>query len=250
MSLGIKKVYRFEEKVTEERSYSPPPVEREEVVRTEWVNPPTVVMTGARSERAKSTRAPSPSSHSSISGRMSPARTMAPSVHTRARSRRPSSPGTYVEERRTVIEDRGPPTPSFPPPSVYPVPPAPVYYEDQRTIIQERGPAPSIHQSGALIIQEREPLRSDRDINHEIRSLEAERRALRLEREAEEKRDMALRLREGRREEEYQMVEYRDARPREREVLEIVDRERSPSRNVVRVEKDRKGRLALVRSAH
>ena len=136
------------------------------------------------------------------------------------------------------------------PPSVYYAPPAPKteYYDDRRTIIEERAPAPSRH-GGELVIQERTEYRSDRDINSEIRSLEAERRALKLEREAEEKRDMALRLRERpiHEEEDYQMVEYRERRPgRER----APEREKSPARDVVRVEKDRKGRLALVRSAH
>lgn len=101
---------------------------------------------------------------------------------------------------------------------------------------------PSNH--GTLVLQERE-YRSDRDINGEIAKLEAERRALRLEREADERRDMAIRIRE-RPEEEYQLVEYRD-RPT-REVLEVVERDRSPPRNVLRVEKDRKGRMAMVRS--
>ena len=68
---------------------------------------------------------------------------------------------------------------------------------------------------------------------------------LRLEREDQDR--MALRLR-GRSEEEYQLVEYRDRR--DREIIPIVERNPSPPRNVIRVEKDRKGRMALVRSAH
>ena len=92
------------------------------------------------------------------------------------------------------------------------------------------------------MLQERE-YRSDRDINAEIARLEAERRALRLEREAEERREKATRIRE----QDFQVVEYREPR---RDVLEIVERDRSPPRNVVRVEKDRKGRMALVRSTN
>jgi hypothetical protein len=255
---GTKKVYRFEEK--EEEVAAPPTilppeaaVEHEEVTRTEWVNPPTVVMTGARSERARSIRGGSPSANSSISRRLSPARTH------HSHSRRASRAGTVFEERKTVIEEsRSPPPP--PPPAPIPVPPPAEFIErdsrtiidhgtvlerDNRTIIEERLPPPSHH--GALVVQERE-YRSDRDIQAEIRALEAERRALRLEREAEEKRDLALRLREHP-EEEYQLVEYREER-RPREMLEIVERERSPPRNVIRVEKDRKGRMALVRSSH
>ncbi|KAK5138151.1 hypothetical protein LTR08_004846 [Meristemomyces frigidus] len=240
---GTKKLYRFEEK-EDIQVMSAPPMEHEEVLKTEWVNPPTVVFGGPRSEYARSVRAPSPA-RTATTRRPSPARTY------RAHSRRPSSPGTFVQERRTIIEDRGPPP--LPPPMAIPIPPpAPPaeYYEDRRTIIEERAPAPSRH-GGELVLQERTDYRSDRDINHEIRALEAERRALRLEREAEEKRDMAVRVRERpqHEEEEFQMVEYRERRPG-REVLEVVERERSPARNVVRVEKDRKGRMALVRSAH
>lgn len=201
--------------------------EHEEIQRTEWINPPTVV--GARS-RAKSVRESSPTARSSISQRYSP----------RSRSR-----GTFVEDHKTVIEEvRSPPPPpsALRAPSAPPPPPGPEFYEERKTIVEER--APSRH-SGAVILAERDH-RSDRDINAEIRALEAERRALRYEREAEEKRELALRVRE-RPEEEYQLVEYRDRYPREEIVYE---RERSPPRNVVRVEKDRKGRMALVRSTH
>lgn len=98
------------------------------------------------------------------------------------------------------------------------------------------------------MVQERDH-RSDRDINAEIRALETERRALRFEREAEQKRDMAIRLRERRSADDLQLVEYR--RPaREELIFYEREREKSPPRNVIRVEKDRKGRMALVRSAH
>lgn len=97
-------------------------------------------------------------------------------------------------------------------------------------------------------MQQRE-YRSDREIKDEIARLEAERRAVRLEREADRRRDMALRIRE-RPVDDYQMVEY-DRRP-QREVLDLYERdefrEESPERKVIRVEKDRKGRMALVRS--
>lgn len=58
--------------------------------------------------------------------------------------------------------------------------------------------------------------RTDRDIKEEIRALESERRMLKYERESD-----------------YEVIERRE-----------------PRREVIRVEKDRKGRLALVRSAH
>ncbi|KXT08637.1 hypothetical protein AC579_6560 [Pseudocercospora musae] len=209
-----KKIYRFEEKI-EEGIPAPPVGEHEEIHRTEWINPPTVIA-----------RRGSPSAKSSIS--------QVP----RSRSRRPSSPGTYVEKRETIIEESAPPPP--------PPPPAPEFYEEKKTIIEERSPSHHRH-AGSLVLADREH-RSDRDINAEIRFLEQERRALRLEREAEQKRDLALRLRE-RPEEDFQLVEYRD-RSRPRQELVIYERERTPPRNVVRVEKDRKGRMALVRSSH
>jgi hypothetical protein len=108
-----------------------------------------------------------------------------------------------------------------------PAPPqAPEFYEDRRTIIEERVPPPS--NAGTLVVQERE-YRSQRDI------------------EAEDQDKMALRVRD-KTDEEYQLVEYRDRR--DREIIPIVERNPSPPRNVIRVEKDRKGRMALVRSAH
>ena len=67
-----------------------------------------------------------------------------------------------------------------------------------------------------LVPEERRIVRTERDIKDEIRQLEAERRMLKYERESD---------------------------------FEIIER-REPRREVVRVEKDRKGRLALVRSAH
>jgi hypothetical protein len=57
--------------------------------------------------------------------------------------------------------------------------------------------------------------RSERDIKEEIRMLESERRMLKYEREGE-----------------YEVIERRE-----------------PRREVIRVDKDRKGRLALVKSA-
>ena len=219
-----KTVYKFEEKIDEA---PPEPVgEHEEVTRTEWINPPSVVGTRRSVSHAG-----------------------------RSRSRAQSTANREVfEERKTVVEERAPSLlPPPPPPSA---PPAPgTTFEERKSIYEERDTeivSPSHHRSpshaGTLVLKERE-YRSDRDIQGEIARLEAERRALRLEREAEERRDLAVRIRE-RPEDEYQLVEYRDRIRPAREVLEITDRERSPPRNVVRVEKDRKGRMALVRSTH
>lgn len=76
---------------------------------------------------------------------------------------------------------------------------------------------------GALIVPGRER-RTERDIKAEIRELERERKALKLEREVD-------RLR----------VDDRDSRDRELIVVKERDDE------VVEVRKDRKGRLSLVR---
>ncbi|EMC93488.1 hypothetical protein BAUCODRAFT_37172 [Baudoinia panamericana UAMH 10762] len=238
-----KKIYRFEEKAEDSESdltEVPARVEHEEVTRTEWINPPTEIMARApavpRTERARSVRASSPSAQSSISRRTSPPRRTSPSRTVRshrAQSRRPPSPGTFVEERRTIIEDRSA-YPPPPPPGAIPMPAEP--YIDHRTYISEHVVVPPPPPPGALVLRERE-VRSDRDVQAEIRALEAERRALRLEREAEEKRGMALPLRQHP-DEDFQLVEYRERRPRE--VVEVVEREKSPPRNVIRVEKDRK----------
>lgn len=83
-----------------------------------------------------------------------------------------------------------------------------------------------------------------RDVHAEVRALEAEARALRLEREQAHGQQQIILSRPQ--ETGYEVVEYRDRRP-DREIVEY--RDKSPPRNVVRVEKDRKGRMALVRSA-
>ena len=230
----------FEEKIQIEedrrtvRGHSNERGGREEIIRKEYINPPSDFLgTGTQvSKRSRSSRrAHSPSVESSISQR-SPAR----STHT-SRSRARSN---VKGERRTEDDHR---RRSRAPSAVLP---GPEFFEERKTIIEER--LPHSHHGGALVLQEREN-RSDRDIKAEIHALEAERRALRFEREAEEKHNLAVRIREHRPDEEFQLVEYREERPRH-EVLEVVERDRSPPRNVVRVEKDRKGRMALVRSAH
>jgi len=86
--------------------------------------------------------------------------------------------------------------------------------------------------SRALVLPERQKPRNPRDINAQINALEKEKRALKLEREAKERLERADRLRE----EEY-------------EILENPRRYDSGGDRAVRVEKDKRGRLALVRSA-
>ena len=105
-----------------------------------------------------------------------------------------------------------------------------------RTVFEERIEE-SAHIGGPLTIvaprNTHHHHRTTSDIKREISSLEAERRAIQLEREAESKMVLAERIRDGDYVEEYEWVE-RDRR----------------NRDIVRVEKDRKGRMALVRSTH
>jgi hypothetical protein len=243
-----KTVYRYEEKL-EEAPAPPQEFGHEELVRKEYINPPSDFAPSVmkshhshRSHHSKSHRAPSPSVAPPPS--VHPSRHLSPPRSTVShRTRGRSASEAIFQERKTVVEEVAPAPPPPPPASMAPPAPpqAPEYFEEHKTIIEERAPPPS--HSGALVHQERE-FRSQRDIEHEIRALELERRALRLEREDQDR--MALRVRD--RSEDYQLVEYRDRR--DREILPIVERNPSPPRNVIRVEKDRKGRLALVRSAH
>jgi hypothetical protein len=98
-----------------------------------------------------------------------------------------------------------------------------------------------------IVLPERRRERS-RDVHAEVRALEAEARALRLEREAQQHNHHGQVIIAQPQQSGYEMVEYRERRP-DREIVEYVERDRSPKREVIRVEKDRKGRMALVRSA-
>ncbi len=245
--LEKKIVYKYEESP----ALLAPPQEHEEVIRTEWINPPTVAGSRVARSEYQGRRDSSPSGASTTTRRTSPARTARSRRTSHSRHQSQPPPPEFYEQRKTVIEERVPSNAGPPPPP----PMAPMYYEERKAVVEERGsPSSHYHQpshnshSGALIIQERDT-RSDRDIQSEIARLEAERRALRLERDAEDKRNMALRIRENRTEEDYQLVEYREPR-QTREVVDVYERDKSPPRNVLRVEKDRKGRMALVRSTH
>jgi antitoxin component YwqK of YwqJK toxin-antitoxin module len=116
------------------------------------------------------------------------------------------------------------------PASVYaPPPPASVYapsehhhhdthheeYVQIERSNQMHGPATSFLPEGRMLVRRDDQYRSEHDIKEEIRRLEDERRMLKYERETD-----------------YEIIERRD-----------------PKREVIRVDKDRKGRLALVRSA-
>jgi hypothetical protein len=116
------------------------------------------------------------------------------------------------------------PPPSHHAPSVYAHSeraPSPSIHEHERYVEIDRsaaihGPATSFLPEGRQLVR-REDHRAERDIREEIRSLEEERRMLKYEREGDR---------------EYEFIE------------------RSPRKEVVRVDRTRKGRLALVRSAH
>ncbi|KAI5360218.1 hypothetical protein Slin15195_G120810 [Septoria linicola] len=141
--------------------------------------------------------------------------------------------------------------------------------------------------AGSLVLARPGADRSVQDINDEIRALEAEKQAYRYENRASEERDLAYRYRERasseaprsrygserdliieeeyrrhRPEQDYIYEESRRTRSRPPAELVLYDREKygprevvyerakSPPRNVVRVQKDRKGRMTLVRSTH
>lgn len=136
---------------------------------------------------------------------------------------------------------------------------------------ETRSVRPRSH-AGSLVPVDRDP-RSIDEINAEIAALEAEARAKNYERKAYVERDLAYGIRE-RPGDDLQVVEERKTyrrsiddwdyrRPRtDREIVlfdrsrstprdeyVVYERRKSPPRNVLRVEKDRRGRMALVRSA-
>lgn len=188
--------------------------EHYESIRTEWINPPSV--RGAPSVRAAS-----------------PARSQRT---VRAPSPPPAPPR---QETKVVIEERAAPTPP-PPQIIYQQAPPQVQY------VQPPAPPPPV-QPMALQITERTE-RSHQDIESEIKRLELERELVRLERGGRTQHDQQMVIRQP--VENYQVVEYspRHRRSRSYDRVEYIERDRSPPRNVVRVEKDRRGRMALVRS--
>jgi hypothetical protein len=102
---------------------------------------------------------------------------------------------------------------------------------------------------GELVLAERNNFRSDRDINLEIRELERERRALRVERDSEDKLALAVRRRRASAgEEEIKAIEWFGRVRPVKEIVPLAEVERSRP-DVIRIERDRKGRMALVRHA-
>lgn len=156
-----------------------------------------------------------------------------PALFYRISANAASEKTTYVYEDR---QEYAPPPPPPPPAVEYhvhaaPPPPASVHYAQSvrssspsryghEATFEERLEE-SNHVSGPLTVlvpdeKKGQRIIRDRDVRDEIRQLEEERRMLKYERDSD-----------------YEFVERRE-----------------PRREVVRVEKDRKGRLALVRSAH
>ena len=103
-------------------------------------------------------------------------------------------------------------------------------------ILEEREESSSVHSPLALVVPDRR--KDERSIKAEIRALEAEKKALQLEREVEREHRRADRYRDG------EVIVGREVVHGDREV--IIERER-PKETVVKIEKDRKGRLSLVR---
>ncbi|KAI8931201.1 hypothetical protein NX059_011551 [Plenodomus lindquistii] len=141
----------------------------------------------------------------------------------------PPPPPSVVHAPPPPASVYAPPPPASvyapPPPASHYAPshraPSPPVHEHERYVEIERsneihGPATSFLPNRGELVR-RDEHRSERDIREEIRFLEEERRMLKYEREGDR---------------EYEFIE------------------RTPKKEVVRVDRDRKGRLALVRSAH
>jgi len=134
---------------------------------------------------------------------------------------RTSSPGRSLAPRTSRIRAR---SASSYHPSHYP-----------REVVEERfEESDRIAGPLTLLTPER---KSDREIRREIEALEAERRVLRLEREADDRRVRTLSLRDRG---DVELVERRD----------IIEERPSREWETIRVEKDRKGRMALVKSTY
>jgi hypothetical protein len=156
-----------------------------------------------------------------------PPASIAPSHHTVYHA--PPPPVSIAPSHHTVMHAPPPPPVMHAPP-----PPASVHYaQSVRSVSPSRhghdfyeerieesnhigGPLTVLVPGEQRLVRRERDERHERDIKDEIRALEHERRMLKYERDSE-----------------YEIVEKRE-----------------PKREVVRVDKDRKGRLALIRSAH
>ncbi|PNS14652.1 HBS1-like protein [Sphaceloma murrayae] len=140
--------------------------------------------------------------------------------------RAPSPPPPPKQETKVVIEERVAP----PPQVVYQQPAPQVIYQNPVPV----APPPPV-QPMALQITERTE-RTHADIESEIKRLELERELVRIERGGRYENQLVVRQPV----ENYQVVEYSPRHRRSRSYDRIEFRDRSPPRNVVRVEKDRR----------
>lgn len=185
-----------------------------------------------------------------------------------------SEAGTIVEERRTEVFTV--PAPPPPPPGWIPPPPPGNLEVVTDTKITEirRSPSPARshhshhhHHGGAVIIdagprEESDPIpvgplalalpernrsKDERAIRAEIKALEAEKEAIRAEKRADRELRKADRIRRGGRASEGELVLYdRETIERGGEEVTLVRRERvSEPEGGVRIEKDKKGRMAI-----
>jgi len=194
-----------------------------------------------------------------------------------------SEAGTVVEERHEVFTVSAP-MPPPPPPAPAPAPVQNVEETfEQVKITEHRSVSPARshhhHHSGPIILDagpreestfveqrrnversdpmpvgplalampaERNRVPSERAIRAEIRALEAEKEALRAEKRAEREMRKADRIRRGGRSSEGEIVLYdRDHYDRVDEDVTTIRRERVEEEGGVRIEKDRKGRMAI-----
>jgi hypothetical protein len=118
--------------------------------------------------------------------------------------------------------------------------------ETRRTDIYERSDPIPVGPL-ALAIPERHRSRDERAVRAEIKALEAEKEALRAEKRADREMRKADRIRRGARASEGELVLYdRETIDRPGEEVTIVRRERvSEPEGGVRIEKDKKGRMAI-----
>ena len=98
--------------------------------------------------------------------------------------------------------------------------------------------------------------RSHEDITDEIRRLEIERDLIRQERGFQPVTNNQVFVSQPWQQQQiqpipnsYQIIPWKPrSRSVDREIIKVIEREKSPKRDVVRLAKDKKGRLALVRS--
>ncbi len=184
-----------------------------------------------------------------------------------------SEAGTVIEERHEVINVPPPPPPimmSHSPQNVEIIKDTKIvehmgpqhHHHSGDPVIINSGPGPrdelyerrDVYESGpipvgplALAVRPHDHRKDERAIRAEIKALEAEKEALRAEKRAERELRKADRIRNNGRSSESDLVLYeRDRYERSSEDVTLVRRERiEEPEGGVRIEKDRKGRMAI-----